>query len=339
MKNVLVIAIIGFSLLFAEFDKVGTTAAQFLKIGVGARAMGMGGGFVALADDGSAPFWNPAGMLRNSQQRVALHHNPWVLDIDHNYFSLIHPWTPTRVLGGYATILSMDEQEVNTVQEPDGTGLYYKVQDMAIGGSLALQISDRLITGFGIKYVQLRAYNETADAFAVDLGSIFTTDFYGLRIGMALTNFGGELKHSGRDLIRKTVEESSLDGNYTPDAILETETWPLPLTLRLGAAVDLIGFEPAPLILNNQRLTLAIDAVHPNDGPEYICLGTEYAFSDRYFVRTGYRHNHPQSGWTAGLGLKYAINPGLKLQLDYAILPFEHFDNSSQFALELIFQH
>ena len=38
-------------------------AAEFLKIQVGARALGMGGAFTAVADDASAPWWNPAGKI------------------------------------------------------------------------------------------------------------------------------------------------------------------------------------------------------------------------------------------------------------------------------------
>ena len=35
---------------------------EFLKLGVGARALGMGGAFAGLADDASAAYWNPAGL-------------------------------------------------------------------------------------------------------------------------------------------------------------------------------------------------------------------------------------------------------------------------------------
>ncbi len=57
------------SLLVASVEgqtlsKSGTTAAQFLKIGVGARAIGMGGAFAATADDITAMYWNPAGLAR-----------------------------------------------------------------------------------------------------------------------------------------------------------------------------------------------------------------------------------------------------------------------------------
>ena len=59
MRRAILIMLLLVSGLQAEFDKVATTVAPFLKIGVGARATSMGGGFVALANDGSAAYWNP----------------------------------------------------------------------------------------------------------------------------------------------------------------------------------------------------------------------------------------------------------------------------------------
>src|SRR5215468_8588160 len=61
------------------FEKVGTFDGQFLKIGIGARAAGMGGAFVAVADDPSAVFWNPAGLARLDEDKTAVmvNHNEW----------------------------------------------------------------------------------------------------------------------------------------------------------------------------------------------------------------------------------------------------------------------
>ena len=54
----------------AHANRTGGDAYPFLKIGVGAKAMGMGGAFVSLADDGTAPYWNPAGLgLEENQEK------------------------------------------------------------------------------------------------------------------------------------------------------------------------------------------------------------------------------------------------------------------------------
>ena len=49
-------------------------AGQFLSLGVGARALGMGGAFVAVADDVTACFWNPSGLSRLGQRELCLMH-------------------------------------------------------------------------------------------------------------------------------------------------------------------------------------------------------------------------------------------------------------------------
>ena len=142
MRKLLTLALLASSLL-AEFDKVGTTAAPFLRMGVGSRATAMGGAYVALADDGFATFWNPAGMLSVDKTTAAFSHNDWALDIRHQFASLIIPTDPNGRLGLSVTALTMGEQEVTTVSQPDGTGLYYNVTDLAFGVSYARQISDR----------------------------------------------------------------------------------------------------------------------------------------------------------------------------------------------------
>jgi long-subunit fatty acid transport protein len=65
----------------AAFSKVGTTGAAFLKIGVG-RSTAMGDAFVAIADDASASYFNPAGLARVNRQ-IALNHVDWIADVTH----------------------------------------------------------------------------------------------------------------------------------------------------------------------------------------------------------------------------------------------------------------
>ena len=63
------------------FEKVGTLGGQSLKMGVGARANAMGDSYVAIADDASAVYWNPAGIARLSGQSITLNHTAWPADI------------------------------------------------------------------------------------------------------------------------------------------------------------------------------------------------------------------------------------------------------------------
>lgn len=66
--------------------KVGTSAAQFLKIGVGARAAAMGGSFNALASDVTSIYWNPAGLARQQGSELFFSHTSWLAGISHEFF-------------------------------------------------------------------------------------------------------------------------------------------------------------------------------------------------------------------------------------------------------------
>ncbi|NQV14467.1 PorV/PorQ family protein [bacterium] len=333
MRQVLVVLSL-ISMLQAGFDKVATTSAPFLKLGVGARAMAMGGGFVALANDATAAYWNPAGMTYVSAITVHASHNDWMLDIAHDYIGVILPLRTNETIGLSVSSLTMGDQPVRTLQEPEGNGLHYDVMDLAISTSYARQITDRLSFGVNGKLIQLTAYNESARTLALDIGSILQTDFYGLDIGMALSNFGGDIQFSGRDLIIDADIDEEIDGNWNSDADLRTEPWPLPLMIRIGVSLDIIGVDQA--IIQNQfsRLTLAMDADHPNDGPEHVNVGAEFAVREMLFLRGGYRSNYDQEAWTMGVGVNLDLKGIGKIGLDYAVKPMEVFGNTSILSVE-----
>jgi len=65
--------------------KTGTTAAQFLKIGVGSRAVGMGGAFTATADDITAIYWNPGGLAAAGGNEAVFNHVAWFADMKYDF--------------------------------------------------------------------------------------------------------------------------------------------------------------------------------------------------------------------------------------------------------------
>ncbi|MCK4513161.1 UPF0164 family protein [bacterium] len=69
----------------------GTSGAQFLGIGMGARSVGMGGAYVSLADDGSALYWNPAGLSQTTGMRLDVSHVSWLDDASYQYASFATP--------------------------------------------------------------------------------------------------------------------------------------------------------------------------------------------------------------------------------------------------------
>ena len=71
--------------LYGE-ENVGTASAQFLRLPVGARAVSLGQAYSALAIDGSAIYWNPAGLMRTpGRTNYFASHAAWTADIDLDY--------------------------------------------------------------------------------------------------------------------------------------------------------------------------------------------------------------------------------------------------------------
>src|SRR5439155_18087839 len=68
-------------------QRAGTSSATFLKIGVGARAVGLGESFVAVANDPSAIFWNPAGLASLQKEELLFSHAGWPGDIHYEHIA------------------------------------------------------------------------------------------------------------------------------------------------------------------------------------------------------------------------------------------------------------
>ncbi|MCK5085968.1 MAG: PorV/PorQ family protein [Melioribacteraceae bacterium] len=335
-KFIFIIFIIALpSAIFAGgFSKVGTAAAQFLKIGVGARAMGLGGTFTSIANDVSTIYWNPAGITNIPTTSIAVSHSQWFADISHEFAGISIPLSSSDFIAIHAIALNTGEQEVTTVAQPDGAGVFYDVRNLAIGLSYARALTDRFSVGLTVKYVQETLYNESASTVSLDLGSYLRTGFHNLIIGMSISNFGGNMKLEGRDLIAITDINTDVSGNYNPDAVLTTEGWPLPLMFRVGLSMDMVGGSDPIISSEINRFTLAIEGTHLNDNNERFNFGGEYAWDETVMLRVGYKLNYDQEEWAFGAGLNFPIGNQF-LRFDYAFIQFTDLGDVSQFSLEL----
>ena len=320
-----------------DFSKVGTAAAQFLKIGVGARGAAMGEAYVALTNDVDALYWNPAGIAGIRSVGLGVSHANWFADISHNFAGLAIPLGEYDAIGLSMIQLGAPEQEVTTVQNPDGAGLYYKVSDLALGVSYARQLTDRFKVGVTAKYIQQTAYNESANGFALDLGTSLRTGFHGLVVAMSLSNFGQNLQLQGRDLLSTSNPSASVSsGAYNPNSTLSTEEWPLPLYFRIGVAFDVVGGSEPIIASNDHRLTVTIDGNHPNDNIERGGIGGEYGWDETFFVRAGYKFNYAEERWTFGAGVKVELS-GKDIAFDYALVDYGVLGKTSRFTVGVQF--
>lgn len=337
MKKFMLIIFIMFlpsAILAGGFSKVGTAAAQFLKIGVGARAMGMGGSFSAIANDVSAIYWNPAGIANLNRTSIGFTHSQWFADISHDFAGVVVPVSSSDFLAVHATTLNTGEQEVTTVANPEGTGIFYDVRDLAFGLTYSRQLTDRFAVGLSAKYIMQNLYNVQASSLTLDIGSYLRTGFHNLTIGMAISNFGGTMQLDGRDLISIADVNTSFNGNYNPDARLTTQEYPLPLIFRVGLAVDVVGGSDPFIQSEDYRFTLATEGAHLNDNNERFNIGGECAWTETVFIRGGYKINYDTERWALGVGIDIPIG-SQDIVFDYAFIEFDKLGNVSQFSLEL----
>jgi hypothetical protein len=99
-------------------SKRGTTAANFLEIGVGARAIGMGGAFTAWAADPSAMFWNVGGISKIGKTSLFFNHSEWIANTNFDFVAGVFPVNESVTIGVSVTALNMADMEVTTVLEP-----------------------------------------------------------------------------------------------------------------------------------------------------------------------------------------------------------------------------
>src|SRR5882672_7180491 len=84
----------------------GTTAANFLKLGIGPRAIAMGNAQVGLADDVYATYWNPAGLARLESFEASFVQNQYLQSISEQYLAVAYPHPKLGTLAGSMTYLN-----------------------------------------------------------------------------------------------------------------------------------------------------------------------------------------------------------------------------------------
>lgn len=313
--------------------KVGTSAAQFLKIGVGCRATAMGGAYVAMADDAAALHWNPAGLAGLDGNEVLLMHADWLASTDFNFGGVV-VHLGNNTLGASLTTLNYGEWEVTTVDQPEGTGEIMGANDFALAASFARSLTDRFSFGFNVKLIKQSIWHMSATSFAFDVGTLYVTRFNQMRIGMSMANFGTKMRMEGKDArVYHDIDPGLTGHNEAITGFLETDSWDLPLNFRVGLAMDLVTSE-------QMRWTVAADALHPNDNNEAVNLGSEVEWNQFIALRGGYKalgREDSEGGMTFGGGLRYPLAGATTMKIDYAYADWGRLEYVHRFSMGLEF--
>ncbi|NQU66885.1 MAG: PorV/PorQ family protein, partial [Candidatus Marinimicrobia bacterium] len=296
--------------------------ANFLKIGVGARATSMGDAFVALSDDITCLYWNPGGLGRLEKNSVIFQATDWILDSRLSFVGISYKLSSKGVFGLSMYSFSSGEIQETTLSYPDGTGNTFSTANSCFGLTYSRQITDRFSAGLSLKYVTEQLYLEKANTVAMDVGSLFVTNFLNnMRIGFSLSNLGGRMQ----------LEGASLGIKYTPGiktypAQLSTEPWDIPLLFRFGLATDILN-------TNIIRMTVSTEVMDSRDFIHRISTGTELAFNETVFLRGGYKYNYDETKLTLGAGVKTSLVAGLEMSADYSYGDFGVFSKYQRFSV------
>lgn len=284
-------------------QRAGISAFQFLKLGVGARGVAMGESFVAVANDVSALFWNPAGLVQFPEDQAMASHTEYVVDIKHDFFGVVYHVSDQDALGASFSSLHMKDMEVTTEAQPFGTGQFFTFGDVAVGLTYSKRMTDQFSFGATVRYAE-----ETLDVLKmrsvmVDLGTYYWTGISSTRFAVVISNFGSDVKPKG-----SLTEYSGL-------TVGDFQSFSLPTVFKLGFAFD-------PISEDNQKLTTSLQLNHPNDNSEHFRLGAEYSWQNTFFVRGGVKRTigQPLFGADATSEESISLGAGVRVQMGISVV-------------------
>ncbi len=293
------------------FEKVGTFDGQFLKIPVGARAEGMGGAFVGVADDPSAVFWNAAGIARIDADKSELqfNHANWIADL--RFDQVAYVFHVKRLPGTWAVharSLSMNPMIETTSYQPDpnqGTGETFDAGMMTAGVTYARSFTDKFSAGVTGSLVHEGLADLSQQTFTFDIGTLYDVGALGMKIGMAISSIGSQIKFIDREAR-------------------------IPSIFRVGTSATVLQSA-------NQKLLASFEFSHPPDNSERLNVGGEYSFRKYVFLRGGYNINYDSEGLAAGMGLRFPVSVVGMSDLDYAYTDMGDLGSVHRFALKFAF--
>jgi hypothetical protein len=293
-----------------EFNKVGASGMQMLKIGVGARATGMGSAYGAIADDLTALYWNPAGLAKIKDITADFHYTSWFADFNHSFAAIAMPVGENFTSALSVSSFGTEGIPITTVTDNEGTGSTYSVNDIAIGLSFSGYLTEEFSFGITGKYLNCGLASLSSDGFAFDIGTLYETGIQGINLGFSIHNLGSSQTYSGEDLNRtiKIVDYAS----QTPiDASFDATPFSIPLIFRAALSADIIE-------MDEHKVIGAFDFLTYSDVPEQFHFGAEYTYDNMFALRAGYIVGQDQLGLSGGVGLNY-IGGGFAGKFDYSL--------------------
>ena len=312
----------------------GTVAAAFLEIGIGARAVSMGGTYVAESGRMEMAYWNPAGLAYLEGLGVSLSHAEWLAETNHEFFTLAKELPFMRSVAAASIVaLSVPPQPVRTVELPEGTGETYSAMDYAVSMSVATKLIPAFSVGLTTKYISQRIWTESAGQLALDVGVHYKSPLPGLNLGASISNFGPDMRMSGKNLTNIIDPDIVNRGIENIPVEYKTDGFPLPQIFRFGAAYS-------RSVPGRGRILALASLMHPTGSTESVSFGMEYGFNEIVFFRAGYQNLFERdaiSGLTLGAGLQYILRRRHTFAFDYAYADWTILQKVHRVSLSMLF--
>lgn len=321
-----------------------SAGAQFLAIFPGVRGASVGGAYTIGAPSAEIVYWNPAGLNSVSQKCMSVSHADYFVDINYENIALALPMG-RGTLGFHGIGLFSGDIMETTIEQPDGTGNHFSVNDFAFGVSYAWSMTNKFDAGVTFKALGLTIDKVSAYGWAFDVGAIYKTGLLGnTAVSFVIKNFGNDMRYSGEGLegLQATTENpfEEEDVKYS----LISEDFSIPLSFSLGLASNI-------KLTEMQKLVLHFEAGNSIDQQESLKLGLEWQYADYYYIGAG--HGNFESmispkadfediggnmkSWTLGGGINFGKYFSKDMWIQYSWENHKYFGGISRYGLEMAF--
>jgi len=312
-------------------------ANDFLAIGVGGRALGMGSAYTAVANDVTSGYWNPAGLSKVEFPEIILMHDQRYGDIvSYNYGAGAVKLSKDETVGLSVVVLSVSgvpntlsaglETDPNgnlvPITNPSADSLvrlnydnitFFGETDVAVVGSYAKQSSDNFAYGGSVKLIRRSIGTTSGTGIGFDVGILYNP--------FKAMSLGANLQNATTTIVAWTTGTTEV---MTP-------------TLATGAAYDLLlgsfGVTPAVDLLFNIDNMRSASMVHLGPLSADARAGMEVSYKNVIAIRAGYNE---VKQFTVGAGIHLP-----KLQIDYAFAKFSYADAlppTNRISLKLVLE-
>ncbi len=252
-------------------DPNGGVPGDWLSRYMGARTAGLGGAFVAAANDPTGVVWNPAGLSLVSQNEV---HFETATLFESTSLHGVSFAMPARRLPSFGlTILNLRSGGFERTNEFNQSLGEFTEGDMAFFLSASKSFSPKLSIGANVKIVRQTVETFSGTGVGFDLGVLYDLTPT-LRVGASLLNLGG------------------------PSLTLRVTDETFPFEFRGGLALQLMG----------GRGMASVEVDHRSGPGATFHGGGEFWVHRLMALRVGYANTSPTGGFTYNVSPDLAVD-------------------------------